>query len=313
MSKTIEKWSSTDNRPRDLKIKYHYEHWPFPDTDFLSREGLLLLRYFERWIKKKGKNPDKRLRVIDLGCGTGNTLLILAKNYPNVTFIGLDISEKSIQKACLQAERIKLSNVTFQKYDLREDLSSFGQFDVLLCLGVLHHIEEANNTFAHIARLISREAYVVLWLYGRLGRFANRVNQDFIQLLAKNSDKDKSLEIARAFLEELGPQYAEESGFYSPQGCGREGVDWLLEHPQWLADQLIPAYERGFTIHEIFSLFKENDIEFYRWMGIPAHLDRYTSSATLLKVFEELDPEEKLKAIDLLIKPSYYFVIGKKK
>ena len=35
-----------------------------------------------------------RTRAIDLGCGNGIILLILAKRFPNVHFIGLEIQEK---------------------------------------------------------------------------------------------------------------------------------------------------------------------------------------------------------------------------
>jgi SAM-dependent methyltransferase len=297
---------------KQMEIKGHYEHWPFPGTDFFSREGLLLLRYFERWIRQEGQGKKQKTQVVDVGCGTGHTTMALAKNFSEASFLGIDISEKSIQTAGLEAKKKKLPNVAFQNHDLRADLSLLGKFDIVLCFGVLHHIKDPAKTFRNIAQLVKPQGYLVMWLYGRLGRFHHNANQEFLRLLTKNSEKDESLELARSFLEDLGARFATDSGFYTPKGSGREGLSWLLKNPQWLADQMIPAYERRVTIQDILRLFEENRIEFWRWLGIPTHLNKYTSSEKLLGRFGKLSPQEQLMAIDYLIKPAYYFVVGRK-
>jgi SAM-dependent methyltransferase len=295
-----------------LQVKGHYEHWPFPGADFLSREGLLLMRYFERWIRQEGQGKKQKSKVIDVGCGTGHTTIALAKNFPEASFLGIDISEKSIQTAGLEAKKKNLSNVAFQNHDLRADLSTLGKFDIVLCLGVFHHVEDPAKTFRNIAHLVNSQGYLVLWLYGRLGRFHHNANQEFLRLLTKNSEKDESLEVARSFLKDLGARFATDSGFYTPKGSGREGLSWLLNNPQWVADQMIPVYERRVTIQDILRLFEENSIKFWRWLGIPTHLNKYTSSEKLLERFGKLPTHEQLVAIDYLTKPAYYFVVGRK-
>jgi SAM-dependent methyltransferase len=294
------------------QIKDHYEQWPFPGTDFFSREGLLLLRYLGRWTKQEKFGEYGQLRVIDVGCGTGHTTIALAKNFPNVSFLGIDKSQTAIQSACLRAEKEKLSNTTFQVFDLREDLPLPGEFEIVLCLGVLHHIKDSERASKKIARLVKPKGYLVLWLYGRLGRFQHNMNQEFLRLLTKKAERGESIEVARSFLEELGSRFAAGSGFYTPKGSNQEGLTWLLNHSPWLADQMIPAFERGVTIQDVLRLFKENRLEFWRWLGVPLHIKKYTTSERLLKCFERLSPQEKLIAIDYLIKPSYYFVVGKK-
>jgi SAM-dependent methyltransferase len=294
------------------QVKGHYEHWPFPGTDFFSREGLLLMRYFERWIRQEGRDKKKKSQVVDVGCGTGHTTMALAKNFPEASFLGIDVSEKSIQTARLEAKMKKIPNVTFQNHDLIASVSPLGKFDIVLCLGVLHHIEDPAKTFRNVAQLTNPQGYLVLWLYGRLGRFHHNANQEFLRLLTKDSEKDESLELARYFLEDLGARFATDSGFYTPKGSGREGLSWLLNNPQWLADQMIPAYERGVTIQNILRLFEENRIEFWRWLGTPTHLNKYTSSEKLLERFGRLPTQEQLMAIDYLTKPPYYFVVGRR-
>lgn len=252
------------------------------------------------------------MSVIDVGCGTGHTARALAKNFSDASFLGIDLSKTSIQKARQEARKTKLSNVTFKTYDLRNDLSPLGEFEIVLCLGVLHHIEDSDKAFRNIVQLIRPNGYCVLWLYGQLGRFLHNMNQEFLRLLTKNRKKDEILEIARSFLEELGSRFAKGTGFYTPKGSEEEGLSWLLDHQEWIADQMIPAYEHGFRLQDILSLFQENRLKFWKWLGIPSHLKKFTSSATLLESFEKLSHRERLLAMDYLIKPSYYFVVGKR-
>ena len=37
--------------------------------------------------------------VLDIGCGDDNTVVTIAKKFPNITFVGSDYSEKMIQNA----------------------------------------------------------------------------------------------------------------------------------------------------------------------------------------------------------------------
>lgn len=301
------------NNSKGKKIRDHYEHWPFPDTDFFSREGLLLLRYFERWLKEERLEKGEKNRVIDAGCGTGHTLVALARHFPDTLFMGIDVSENSIQNASQQAEKSGITNVHFQYKDLREDLAPLGQYRVVLSFGVLHHIEDFDRAFRNIAQLVEAKGYLVLFLYGTYGRFAHTLNQKFLKLLTKDTSKTGSFDVAKSFLESLGDRFAMGSGFYTPKGSGEEGLAWMLDHPQWLADQMIPVYEKGVTMADVLRYFGDNELEFWKWLGIPTHLQDYTSDEELIVCFERLSSQDKLIAIDYLIKPSYYFVVGKRR
>jgi len=300
-----------NHKQKKHTVKDHFEQWPFPGTDFFSREGLLLLRYMEKWIQEASLAQSEAFSVIDIGCGTGHTTMALAKNFPGVSFLGIDISEKSIEEARRQAGRTELVNVAFKKRNVKEDLSDLGRFNTVLSLGVLHHIVDFEGALRNVVRVVKPEGYLVLWLYGCYGRFRHNVNQKFLKLLTKDMDEVESLEFAKTFLEDLGVTFATGSGFYTPKGSGEEGLAWMLAHPQWLADQMIPAYEKSVKLSDILRSFKARGLEFWKWFGVPHHLESYTSSETLVASFERLSPHEQLIAIDALIKPEYYFVVGK--
>jgi 2-polyprenyl-3-methyl-5-hydroxy-6-metoxy-1,4-benzoquinol methylase len=56
--------------------------------------------------------------LLDLGCGRGRALLLLAERYPKSTFRGYDLSAEAIAYASEQAVERGLDNVTFEQRDL---------------------------------------------------------------------------------------------------------------------------------------------------------------------------------------------------
>jgi len=291
-------------------VKHFYERWTFPGLDFLSREGLLLLRYLNKWLREES---NETRTFIDIGCGTGNTIISLAKHFPATRFLGVDVSASSLEIAARLAKKAGVTNVTFRRADIRKDVSFLGKFRVALSTGVLHHIKDMDRAFAHAAQPVEEGGYLVLWFYGRYGRQEHSLNRLFLKELTKKIPGSDLFPAARDFLEDLGDRFAVDSGFYTPKGSGKEGIAWLLEHPQWLADQMVPAFEQCVCMKEILALFEKNNLRFVKWLGVPVQLKEYTSSARLLECFETLSFHEQLVAVDYLIKPDYYFVAGQKK
>jgi S-adenosylmethionine-diacylgycerolhomoserine-N-methlytransferase len=54
--------------------------------------------------------PDDGTTVLELGCGTGRNLVHAAKRYPNVGFVGVDISHAMLETARVSIARAKLSD-----------------------------------------------------------------------------------------------------------------------------------------------------------------------------------------------------------
>lgn len=82
-------------------------------------------------------------KVMDVGCGTGDALLVLAQHYPNSTFEGYDPSSIAIEMATAAAKEAGLTNVTYT-VARGEDLPKTAEFDVVLTLDCLHDM-----TFPH--------------------------------------------------------------------------------------------------------------------------------------------------------------------
>lgn len=57
------------------------------------------------------------IEVVDVGCGSGRAITLLASNFPNSRFTGLDISEEAVSVANETASRQGLTNVIFGVHD----------------------------------------------------------------------------------------------------------------------------------------------------------------------------------------------------
>lgn len=89
--------------------------------------------------------PEK---VLDAGCGIGIYTCFLAEMFPAVTFIGTDISNKSIERARGMAKDLPKSNHLFAVADHRKISSMFGMhhFDVILSIAALHFEPQHHET-----------------------------------------------------------------------------------------------------------------------------------------------------------------------
>ena len=65
-------------------------------------------------------------RILDIGCGSGNSTHELKKRWPNAEIIGIDNSNPMIEKA-----RTLYDDTRFILQDATEDLSHLGKFDII--------------------------------------------------------------------------------------------------------------------------------------------------------------------------------------
>ncbi|MFO7561191.1 MAG: class I SAM-dependent methyltransferase [Enhygromyxa sp.] len=57
------------------------------------------------------------VEVLDLGCGRGRALLLLAERFPRSRFVGVDISAEALEWARAQARERGLTNISFEQSD----------------------------------------------------------------------------------------------------------------------------------------------------------------------------------------------------
>jgi SAM-dependent methyltransferase len=97
---------------------------------------------------------DRSHRVLSLGCGIGDTELLVAPHAAEL--VGVDLSPAAIRQARADALRAGLSNVRFLAGDLQTLALPPRSFDVILAVFVLHHLPDAaiNDLARRVARLL---------------------------------------------------------------------------------------------------------------------------------------------------------------
>jgi SAM-dependent methyltransferase len=82
-----------------------------------------------------GRTPPD---MLDVGCGVGNTLSLLARKYPRLA--GVDVSS-----ACISAARERMPNIDFATYDGIHLPHPDGSFDLVFAICVFHHVDSADR------------------------------------------------------------------------------------------------------------------------------------------------------------------------
>jgi hypothetical protein len=84
--------------------------------------------------------PLNQLRVLDLACLEGMYALEFARHGAEV--VGIEGRESNLVKARFVKNVLSLDNLTFYQDDIRNlSPEKYGQFDVVLCLGVYYHLD----------------------------------------------------------------------------------------------------------------------------------------------------------------------------
>jgi len=102
-------------------------------------------------------------KILDIGTGSGNLPIEIAKRAPNLKIIGIDISKVLIKIARKMAKRENVENtVKFEvksAYNLKFEDS---RFDLVISLGVVHHLKYPLRAFNEIYRVLKpgREAWI---------------------------------------------------------------------------------------------------------------------------------------------------------
>lgn len=95
-------------------------------------------------------------KVADLGCGVGFSTLLMAKAFPNSSFVGFDFHEESIRDARLHAKEHGLAEkVRFEIATAKEIAER--DFDLITAFDCLHDMGDPKGCAAHMHKILKED------------------------------------------------------------------------------------------------------------------------------------------------------------
>lgn len=107
-------------------------------------------------------NQIKKIKILDVGCGSGLASAALARLGMQV--VGIDASLANINNAKEYAQLHKLNNLEYFHINSeeQEELPISYNYDVLLCLEVVEHVDDIAKFINHYARYLSPKGAIFI-------------------------------------------------------------------------------------------------------------------------------------------------------
>lgn len=121
-----------------------FNNSPFTRRLFYNLLDLLLLRawHIKKEIRLWAATNNGNRHILDAGSGFGQYVYFMAKeNRDDWRILGLDVKDEQIADCNQFFQRIGFSNTRFESADLTK-INFTDQFDLVLCVDVMEHIEE---------------------------------------------------------------------------------------------------------------------------------------------------------------------------
>ncbi len=117
---------------------------------------------FEEWIAPATLADFQAKDVLEAGCGGGQHTAFIAPIATSVTAVDLNTADLARQR------NRQFANVTFVEADIATmDLGR--QFDVVCCIGVIHHTDDPDRTFANLYGHCKPGGRMIVWTYSAEG------------------------------------------------------------------------------------------------------------------------------------------------
>lgn len=305
------------------QVSEMYAKFPYPSPQAGRRrlrelQSLLTIFSLENRYDFKGKT------VLDAGTGTGHRLIAAAAAFDQTRFLAVDISEIPLRIAREAAALEGIKNVEFRSFNLMEDGGTLGRFDMVLSMGVIHHLSDPARGLRNLVGNLKEEGIIFLYIYGRHGGRERMRRKQILSLLLNGNRRDF----------EQGVHLAKELGFDSFEYGWNFDIDEAESKDALIVDAYLNVNETLFDADSIFDLMRSSGLHGFLIYGLTSEQRgclfdtrlpptaraavETTSIAAKLpspaaqKAYSELSLADKYRLMDHLFQPNGYTVMGYK-
>lgn len=260
LKQTIQLLTPITNRVSQL-VRSQYEENPYPRWVELGRAFLpvSLKEYLQSKFPHLGSEDFRfggTLDALVAGCGTGRHPIALAESIPNLKILAIDLSLASLGYALRKAKERQIETIQFAQADLLAMGMVEERFDVVECVGVLHHLDHPENGLAVLSELLKDGAFMRIGLYSERGRIAVRQATEFVKELGFGLTSDDIRLARQALIAAKDQHFTRElfqfTDFYSMSEC---------------RDLLFHVQEHQFIIPEIAAMLHRHKLQFIGFEG----------------------------------------------
>ena len=238
-----------------------YDTYPFPPEPLLDSPPP---GYNWRWNWLAAyhfctsQTPQKQdVRILDAGCGTGVGTEYLVHLNPAAQVVGIDLSSGALEVARERCRRSGANRVEFHHKSLYDAQELPGEFDLINCVGVLHHLPDPIRGIQSLAAKLAPGGLMHIFVYAELGRWEIQLMQKAIALLQgeRRGDYRDGVQVGRQIFAAL-PE--------NNRLVKREKERWSLENQrdECFADMYVHPQEIDYNIETLFELIDASGLDF---------------------------------------------------
>lgn len=118
------------------------------------------------------------IRVLDIGCGSGHAINVLAREFPRSTFVGYDIAEDAIASARAEATKFALKNASFGVVDVAS-LPTEEKFDLITAFDAIHDQKAPATVLRSVCRALASSGSFMMIEFKFSSRLEDNVKNPF--------------------------------------------------------------------------------------------------------------------------------------
>ena len=264
----------------ETNVKNLYTEFTYPKYDekiddiskpFLQSYNLFsFLEQINYYNYSGTKHSFDNFKVLIAGSGVGNDLLqmnLLLSKYKNHKIVGIDLSP-----TCVNVVKKRIANYNAKNCEVHNisildlDETMFGKFDYIICIGVLHHLENPTEGLNRLKSVLKDDGMLNVMVYGKIGRTGVYQMQDMLRLINSSTNKHT---------------YQQQISTFKNMYKSLPNTNWfkhtdklISDHKtsdEGIVDLLLHCQDVSYNVKELFEWIEKSNLQhveftpYYRW------------------------------------------------